>query len=154
MLLEANVVRNNLVIDYFSSVGFFMTVITSRCFYCILLLLNNSLSFRKISLFNTLHSIDILPGPVNSRLIHTAIKNNSSSYPPTKPLNILTRSVAPIVSIIKSAAVILVTTPTSRKIPPITSYRLIGIASSGGSPILPKNLEYLQRFRILVIHVL
>ncbi|MFZ0696345.1 MAG: hypothetical protein WAM88_04305 [Nitrososphaeraceae archaeon] len=139
MLLEANAVRNNLVIDYFSSVGFFMTVITSRCFYCILLLLNNSLSSRKISLFNTFHSIDILPGPVNSRLIHTAIKNNSSSYPPTKPFDILTRSVAPIISIIKSAAVILATTPTSRKIPPITSYRLIGIASSGGRPILPKK---------------
>ena len=98
MLLEANAVRNNLVIDYFSSVGFFMPVITSRCFYCILLLLNNSLSSRKISLFNTFHSIDILPGPVNSRLIHTAIKNNSSSYPPTKPFDILTRSVAPIIS--------------------------------------------------------
>jgi hypothetical protein len=103
------------------------------------LLLNNSLSSRKISLFNTFHSIDILHGPVNSRLIHTAIKNNSSSYPPTKPFDILTRSVAPIISIIKSAAVILATTPTSRKIPPITSYRLIGIASSGGRPILPRK---------------
>jgi hypothetical protein len=115
-----------------------MTVITSRCIYCILLLLINSLSSRKISLFNTFHSIDILPGPVNSKLIDTAINKNSSSYPPTKPFDILTRSLAPIVSIIKSAAVILVTTPTSRKIPPITSYRLIGIASSGGRPILPK----------------
>jgi hypothetical protein len=33
--------------DYFSSVGFFMTVITSHCFYCILLLLNNSLPLGK-----------------------------------------------------------------------------------------------------------
>jgi hypothetical protein len=138
-------VRNNLEIDYFSSVGFFMTVITSRCIYCILLLLINSLSSRKISLFNTFHSIDILPGPVNSKLIDTAINKNSSSYPPTNPFDILTRSVAPIVSIIKSAAVILVTTPTGRKIPPITSYRLIGIASSGERPILPKKLGEVRK---------
>ena len=106
MLLEANAVRNNLEIDYFSSVGFFMTVITSRCIYCILLLLINSLSSRKISLFNTFHSIDILPGPVNSKLIDT---------------------------------------PTGRKIPPITSYRLIGIASSGERPILPKKLGEVRK---------
>jgi hypothetical protein len=47
--------------------------------------------------------------------------------------------VALIISIIKSAAAIRVTTPTSRKIPPITSNRPIGTASSGGSPILPKK---------------
>jgi hypothetical protein len=75
------------------------------------------LPLGNISLFNTSHSIDILPGPVNNRLIPIAISNNSSSYPSTKPFDILTRRVAPIISIIKSAAAILVTTPTSRNIP-------------------------------------
>ena len=101
------------------------------------------LPLGNISLFNTSHSIDILPGPVNNRLIPIAISNNSSSYPYTRPFDILTRRVAPIISIIKSAAAILVTTPTSRNIPPITSSRPIGRASSGGRPTLPKNPESL-----------
>jgi hypothetical protein len=97
------------------------------------------LPLGNISLFNIPHSIDILPGPVNNRLIPIAINNNSSSYPPTKPFDILTRKIAPIISIIKSAAAILVTTPTSRNTPPITSSRPIGRASSGGRPMLPKK---------------
>jgi hypothetical protein len=40
----------------------------------------------------------------------------------------------------KSAAVILVTTSTSRNIPPITSSRPIGTTSSGGIPTLPKKV--------------
>ena len=43
-----------------------------------------------ISLFNTSYSIDILPGPVSNRLIHTAINNSSSSYALTKPFDNLT----------------------------------------------------------------
>ena len=60
--------------------------------------LNNSFPLGNISLFNASHSIDILLGPGNSRLMHSAINNNSSSYPLTKPFDILTRSVAPIIS--------------------------------------------------------
>ena len=86
------------------------------------------------SLFNTSHSTDILPGPVNKRLIHIAINSKVSSYPPTKPWDNPTTRVATIISITKMAAVILVTTPTSRNIPPITSNRPIGRASSGGRP--------------------
>jgi hypothetical protein len=97
------------------------------------------LPLGNISLFSTSHSIDTLPGPVNNRLIPIAISNNSSSYPPTKPFDILTRRVAPIISIIKSAAAILVITPTSRNIPPMTSKRPIRMASSGGRPTLPKK---------------
>ena len=67
------------------------------------------------------------------------INNDSNSYPSTNPSGNLTRTIAPIISIIKSAADILVTTPTSRNIPPITSKRPTGRASSGGSPILPKK---------------
>ncbi len=42
-------------------------------------------ALRNTSLFNTSHSINILPGPVNKRLVHIAINSNVSSYPPTKP---------------------------------------------------------------------
>ena len=43
-----------------------------------------------ISLFNTFYSIDNPPGPVNNRLIHTAINNSSSSYALRKPFDNLT----------------------------------------------------------------
>ena len=129
-----------------------MISIASRCFYCFLLLLNNSLSSWKYFPFQYIYSIDILPGPVSNRLIHIAINNNSSSYPPTKPFDILTRREIPIISITKRAAVILVTTPTSRNIPPITSNRPIGSVSLGGRPILPKNLESQRIFQTLIIH--
>ena len=92
-----------------------------------------------ISLFNISHSTEIRPGPVINRLTDMAINNDSNSYPSTNPSGNLTRTIAPIISIIKSAADILVTTPTSRNIPPITSKRPTGRASSGGSPILPKK---------------
>ena len=84
-------------------------------------------ALRNTSLFNTSHSIDILPGPVNKRVVHIAVNSNVSSYPPTKPWDNPTTGVARIISITKmAAAVILVTTLTSRNIPPITSNRPIG----------------------------
>jgi hypothetical protein len=52
---------------------------------------------------------------------------------------------APIISIIRRAADILVTTPTTRNIPPITSKRPIRRASSGGRPMLPKKPWVLRR---------
>lgn len=90
-----------------------------------------------ISLFNISHSTEIRP--VINRLTDMAINNDSNSYPSTNPSGNLTRTIAPIISIIESAADILVTTPTSRNILPITSKRPTGRASSGGSPILPKK---------------
>ena len=95
--------------------------------------------FGNISLFNTSHSIDTRPGPVNSRLKDIAINSNSNSYPPTNPFDIFTKIIAPIMSIISNAAAILVSTPIIRAIPPITSKRPIGRTSSGGRPMLPKK---------------
>jgi hypothetical protein len=83
--------------------------------------------------------MEIRPGPVNNRLTAIAINNDSNSYQPTNPSGSFARNIAPIISIIKSAAAILVTIPTSRNIPPITSKRPIGRASSGGSPTLSKK---------------
>ena len=68
-----------------------------------------------------------------------ATNSNSNSYPPTKPSDNFTIRVTAIISIMKSAAVILVKTPTRRNIPPITSSRPIGTTSSGGIPTLPKK---------------
>jgi len=92
-----------------------------------------------ISLFNIPYSIDIRPGPVNNRLTDIAINSDSNSYPSTNPSGSLTKTMAPIISIIRSAAATLVSTPTIRNVPPITSKRPIGSASSGGRPILPKK---------------
>jgi hypothetical protein len=49
--------------------------------YCSLCLKErtNSLPFGNISLFNKSHSIDGFPGPVNNKLIDTAINNKSKS---------------------------------------------------------------------------
>jgi MoxR-like ATPase len=69
------------------------------------------------------YSIDIRPGPVIKRLTSMAINNDSNSYPPTNPSGSFTRTIAPTMSIIKSIAEILVTTPRIRNIPPITSNR-------------------------------
>ena len=88
------------------------------------------------SLFNTFHSIDILPGPVSKRLIDIAINNKSSSYPPTKPLDSLAVIVEPIISIMNRIEAILVKTPTSKAIPPITSSKPIGRAIAAGNPIM------------------
>jgi hypothetical protein len=68
-----------------------------------------------------------------------ATNNDSNSYPPTNPSGSFTRTIAPIMSIIRSMADILVTMPRIRNIPPITSNRPISRASSGGSPMLPKK---------------
>jgi hypothetical protein len=83
--------------------------------------------------------MDIRPGPVSNRLTDMAINSDSNSYPPTNPSGSFTRIMAPIISIIRSAAEILVSMPTIRKILPIISSRPIGSASSGGSPMLPKK---------------
>jgi hypothetical protein len=107
-----------------------------------------------ISLFNISHSIEIRPGPANNKLIDIAINNDSNSYPPTNLSGNFTRNIAPIISTMKSAAAILVITPTSRNIPPITSKRPIERTSSGGSPMLPKNPESLRCFQTLAIHEL
>jgi hypothetical protein len=58
--------------------------------------------------------------------------------------------VAPIISIIKIAAVILVNTPGMRNIPPTTSNRAIGSTNSGESPRPPKNLDWQRYFQALV----
>ena len=93
------------------------------------------------SLFNTFHSIEILPGPVNKRLADIAIESKLvnipaclSNGPPTNPGDSHTTRVAPIISIIKMTAVILVNTPTIRNIPPMTSSSAMGKTNSGGSP--------------------
>lgn len=91
-----------------------------------------------ISIFNTSHSIEILPGPVNKRLIDIAAISELvsivvclSSGPPTKLSDDQTARVAPNISITKMEVVILVDTPTIRNIPPMTSNRAIGTTSSG-----------------------
>jgi hypothetical protein len=83
-----------------------------------------------------------------------ATNNDSNSYPPTNPSGSFTRTIAPIMSIIRSMADILVTMPRIRNIPPITSNRPISRASSGGSPCYQKSPASLQYFQTLVIHVL
>jgi hypothetical protein len=93
-----------------------------------------SLPFGNISLFNTSHSTEILPGPVSNSVIDIAINNKSSSYSPTNPFANLATSVEPIISIIKKIAAILVRTPKSNANPPITSSNPINIASSGSNP--------------------
>jgi hypothetical protein len=98
-----------------------------------------ALPFGNISLFNISYSMDIRPGPVIKRLTSMAINNDSNSYPPTNPSGSFTRTIAPIMSIIRSIADILVTIPRIRNIPPTTSNKPVGRASSGGSPMLPKK---------------
>jgi hypothetical protein len=56
---------------------------------------------------------------------------------------------APIISIMRNAAVILVSTPTIRNIPPITSSRPMGSAQEEGL-YSQKILEFLQYFQTLV----
>jgi hypothetical protein len=67
------------------------------------------------SLFNMSYLIDILPGPVSKRLMDIAVNSELvniaaclSSAPTPKPSDNQTTRVAPIISIIKMAAVILV----------------------------------------------
>jgi hypothetical protein len=60
----------------------------------------------------------------------------------------LTRTMAPIISIIKSAADILVITPTSRNTPPITSKRPTGRASWGESYTTKKALSSCDIFKL------
>jgi hypothetical protein len=80
--------------------------------------------------------MDIRPGPVNNRLTDIAINSDSNPYQSTNPSGIFTRTMAPIISIMRNAAVIPVSTPTIRNIPPITSSKPMGSASSGGGHIL------------------
>ena len=94
----------------------------------------SALPLGNISLFSTSHSIDILPGPVIMRLIDIAVNSKLviivdclSSGPPTKLWDNQTTIVAPIISITKMGAVILVNTPTISIIPPTTSKRAIGM---------------------------
>ncbi|HEU4445645.1 MAG TPA: hypothetical protein VFR94_13310 [Nitrososphaeraceae archaeon] len=108
----------------------------------------------EIFLFSIYTIQETRPGPVSNKLIDMAINNDSNSYPPTNPSGSFTSIMAPIMFIIRSAAAILVITPTSKKIPPITSSRPIRRANSGGRPMLPKSLEFLQGLQTLVIHEL
>jgi hypothetical protein len=82
------------------------------------------------------HSIDILPGPVNNKLMDINSSNKSTSYPPTNPLGSLATMVEPIISIINNIAATLVKIPTSIAIPPITSKSPMGRANEAGRPII------------------
>jgi hypothetical protein len=109
--------------------------------------LNNSAPLGNTSL-RISHSTDILPGCVKKRFMDIAIAIDSklinipaclSNGPPANPGDSYTIRVAPIISIIKMAVVILVNTPTIRKMPPMTSRNAMGKTNSG-KPKTTKNL--------------
>jgi len=85
------------------------------------------LPLGNISRFNISHSIDALHGPVKMRLADIDNDNKAKSYPCTNPFGSI-MIVAPIISIIKRMAVILVRIPVSIVMPPITSNNPIGNA--------------------------
>src|SRR5215211_2702507 len=107
-----------------------------------------SLPFGINSRFNKSRSIDTLPGPVNRRLIEIAINSRSNSYPPAKPLDNLTLSIAPIISIIKRPAVILVNIPTRRAYHQLLLKVLLQERVQLVVLHLQKNLQYLLCLKV------
>ena len=84
--------------------------------------------------------------------INIDIRSSSNSYPPINPLDNLTISIAPNISINNSAEAILVRIPSKIAKPPTTSRSAVGTNNSGGK-FTDSKKPYPQTHRkILVIH--
>ena len=114
---------------------------------------DNCFPLGNISLLRIAFSIEIFPGPMMTSDKHIAIRSSSNSHPPINPLDNLTVSIAPSISIINSTEAILVRIPSKISKPPITSWCAIGTNNSGVILQIERNRIPPRHGKILVLHV-
>ena len=114
---------------------------------------DNCFPLENISLLRIAFSIEIFPGPMMTSDKHIAIRSSSNSYPPINPLDNLTVSIAPSISIISSTEAILVRIPSKIAKPPINSRCAIGTNNSGVNLQIERNRIPPRHRKILVLHL-
>ena len=113
---------------------------------------DNCFPLENISLLRIAFSIEIFPGSMMTSDKHIVVRS-SSNYPPINPLDNLTVSIAPSISIINSTEAILVRIPRKIAKPPITSRCAIGTNNSGVNLQIERNRIPPRHRKILVLHL-